>query len=145
MPRKSAAALATPPINGEPPRLQPPASLSEAERAVFVAVVAACDPEHFRKSDLPLLCRFCELTALAGQAAHELREHGAVIDGKSSAWIVVQEKCVRGLVALSARLRVCPQSRTDPKVTGRQRPQLYPRPWEDRDDFIRRGETDADA
>jgi phage terminase small subunit len=145
MPRKSAAALATPPINGEPPRLQPPASLSETEQAIFTAVVGACDAKHFRKSDLPLLCRFCELTALADQAGRELRENGAVLDGKPSPWIVVQEKCVRGLVALSARLRLCPQSRTDPKTTGRQRPSLYRKPWEDEpweDDVIKRGESE---
>jgi hypothetical protein len=123
-----------PRINGEPPRLQPPSSLSQAEAAIFIAVVKSCDPTHFRHSDLPLLCRFCEMTALADRAARELRD-GAVMDGKASAWIVVQEKCVRGLVSLSARLRLCPQSRTDPKTTGRQRPALYPRPWqEDRDD-----------
>ena len=96
-----------PSINGEPPRLKPPASLSEAEAAIFTAVVKSCDPTHFRKSDLPLLCRFCELTALADHAARELRENGAVIDGKASAWIVVQEKCVRGLVALSMGLCDC--------------------------------------
>jgi terminase small subunit-like protein len=102
--------------------------LSQAETAIFIAVVKSCDPTHFRHSDLALLCRFCELTALADHAARELRDNGAVIAGKASAWIVVQEKCVRGLVALSARLRLSPQSRTDPKTTGRQRPQIYPRP-----------------
>lgn len=93
MPRKSAAELSMPSVNGEPPRLKPPSSLSAAEAAIFTAVVKACDPTHFRKSDLPLLCRFCEQSALADQAAHELREHGAVINGKASPWIVVQEKC----------------------------------------------------
>jgi phage terminase small subunit len=138
MPRKSAAELSMPPINGEPPRLQPPSSLSESEAAIFTAVLKACDPTHFRKSDLPLLCRFCELTALADQAAHELRENGAVIDGKASAWIIVQEKCVRGLVALATKLRLSPQSRLDPKSVARQRPPLYPRPWEG---LVERGEA----
>ena len=141
MPRKSAAALSITPVNDEPPRLKAPSNLSEAEAAIFAAVVKACDPKHFRHSDLPLLCRFCELTALADHAAHELREHGAVIGGKPSPWIVVQEKCVRGLVALSMRLRLSPQSRLDPKTVGRQRPPLYRRPWEDRNDPIELSET----
>jgi phage terminase small subunit len=116
----------------EPPRLRAPACLSETERAIFASVVKACDPRHFRQSDLPLLSRFCELTALADQAACELREHGAVLNGRASPWIIVQEKCVRGLVALSMRLRLSPQSRIDPKSLGRRQIHTGPKPWEDR-------------
>ena len=76
-------------------------------------------------------CRFCELTALADQAASALRQHGAVIDGRASPWIVVQEKCVRGLVALSMRLRLSPQARIDAKTLGRQQIDTGPKPWED--------------
>jgi phage terminase small subunit len=110
--------------------LRAPESLSETERAIFAAVVKACEAKHFRQSDLPLLCRFCELTALADQAASELRQHGAVINGRASPWIVVQEKCVRGLVALSMRLRLSPQSRIDPKSLGCQQIYAGPKPWE---------------
>jgi phage terminase small subunit len=128
MPRISAAARSA--VIAEPPRLRAPKSLSETERAIFAAVVKACDATHFRQSDLPLLCRFCELTALAEQAASELRQHGAVISGRASPWIVVQEKCVRGLVALSMRLRLSPQARIDPKTLGRQQIDIGPKPWE---------------
>ena len=131
MPRISAAARSA--AIAEPPRLRAPASLSETERAIFTAVVKACDAKHFRQSDLPLLSRFCELTALADQAASELRQHGAVINGRASPWIVVQEKCVRGLVALSMRLRLSPQARIDPKTLGRQNIYTGPKPWEDQE------------
>jgi hypothetical protein len=57
-----------------------------------------------------LLCRYVEAAVLGEQAAHELR-HGAVIDGKVNPWLVVSEKCVRAMVALSMRLRISPQSR----------------------------------
>ena len=132
MPRRSAASLSLVNVNvtGNPPRLEPPASLPEAERAIFVSVVAACDPKHFRPSDLPLLVRYVEAAALADQAAEKLRIEGAVVGGRPSPWIVVQEKAVRTLVALSLRLRLAPQSRVDPKTTGRQHPQIVP-PWED--------------
>jgi phage terminase small subunit len=129
MPRTSAAARSA--VIAVPPRVRAPASLSETERTVFAGVVKACDPRHFRQSDLPLLSRFCELTALADQAASELRRHGAVINGRASPWIVVQEKCVRGLVALSMRLRLSPQSRIDAKTLGRQQIDTGPKPWED--------------
>jgi len=128
MPRKSAAARLA--VIAEPSRLRAPTSLSEAERGIFTAVVKACDAKHFRRCDLPLLCRYCELAAMADQAARELREHGAVIEGRASPWIVVQEKCVRGLVALSLRLRLAPQSRIDAKTLGRQQVYTGPRPWD---------------
>jgi hypothetical protein len=34
------------------------------------------------------------------------RPEGAVIDGKANAWLVVQEKCIRAMTALSMRLRL---------------------------------------
>src|SRR5262245_35438548 len=104
MPRKSAFAQSFPPVDALPPKLEPPATLSPAERQLFVELVAAVDRKHFRPSDHPLLARYCEAAVLAEQAARELREHGAVVDGKPSPWILVQEKSVRTLTALSLRL-----------------------------------------
>src|SRR5262245_37045104 len=78
---ESKRALAVVSVNGKPPRLEPPASLPKAERIVFVGLVTACDPEHFRASDLPLLCRYAEAIVLAEHAAQNLRR-GAVVDGK---------------------------------------------------------------
>jgi phage terminase small subunit len=127
--RKSAAALSVIPIEVKPNQLQPPGSLSEAERKVFIDIVTACEPQHFRPADLPLLVRYVEACVLADQAAEQLRD-GAVIDGKPSPWITVQEKAVRAMVALSMRLRLSPQSRIDPKTLGRQQIYTGPKPWE---------------
>jgi phage terminase small subunit len=135
--RKSAAALSAIAVDSKPDRLRPPASLSDAERTVFVDLVTACDPKHFRPSDLPLLCRYCEATVLAEQAALELRR-GAVVDGKPSPWITVQEKAVRAMVSLSMRLHLSPQSRIDPKTLGRKQQHQGPWPWE-----IRPGREEA--
>src|SRR5262245_1888945 len=121
MPRKSAAALSVLSVDGKLARLQPPSTLSEPERAIFLQVVDACDPRHFRPSDLPILLRYIEATALADLAANHLRAEGAVVDGKPSPWIIVQEKSVRTMVALSMRLRLAPQSRIDPKTVERNR------------------------
>jgi hypothetical protein len=127
--RKSPDALAVIGVNGKPPRLEPPASLSDLERNVFVGLVQACDPEHFRPSDMPLLCRYAEAVVLAEQAAQELR-CGAVVDGRPSPWITIQEKAVRALVALSMRLRLSPQARIDPKTLGREQLRRGPAPWD---------------
>jgi phage terminase small subunit len=128
--RKSAAALSVIPVDGKPNRLQPPPSLSEAERKIFIDIVTACEPQHFRPADLPLLVRYVEACVLADQAAEQLRL-GPVIDGKPSPWVTIQEKAVRAIVALSMRLRLSPQSRIDPKTLGRHQIYTGPKPWED--------------
>jgi phage terminase small subunit len=125
--RKSAAALSVIAVDGKPDRLLPPASLSDADRTVFVDLVTTCDPTHFQPSDLRLLCRYCEAPVLAEQAALELRR-GAVVDGKPSPWITIQEKAVRAMVSLSMRLRLSPQSRIDPKTLGRKQAYTGPLP-----------------
>jgi phage terminase small subunit len=126
---RKATALSIIALDGQSARPSPPATLSEPERELFVGIVAGCDADHFRQTDLPLLSRYCEATVLAEQAALELR-NGAVVDGKPSPWIVIQEKCVRAMVSLSMRLRLSPQSRLDPKTVARRQPYSGPPPWE---------------
>jgi hypothetical protein len=96
---------------------------------VFVDLVAASDPEHFRSSDLPLLVRYVESIVLADRAASELRK-GAVVKGKTSPWLAIQRETIKAMVALSIRLRLSPQSRIDPKTLGRQQLRRSPAPWE---------------
>jgi len=127
--RVSAAALSVIDVDDHSTPPAPPASLSEPEREMFATIIAGCDTGHFRQTDLPLLSRYCEAAVLAEQAALELR-NGAVVDGKPSPWIVIQEKCVRAMVSLSMRLRLSPQSRLDPKSLARQLPHSGPQPWD---------------
>lgn len=129
MPRISAAALATPRVDGAPELLKPPSYLGTAERRCFAALVESCGPAHFRRSDLPLLARFCEADCLAQLAAKHLKKEGAVVEGRPSAWISVQEKAIRAMVALAGRLRLSPQSRIDPKTVGRQTERPAVPPW----------------
>jgi phage terminase small subunit len=128
--RKSADNLATPIVDGSPPRLDPPSTLADRERTLFVEIVDACAPTHFHSSDLPLLIRYVEACVLADEAAEHLRNEGAVIKGKPSPWLTVQEKSVRALVALSLRLRLAPQSRVDPKTLARAQSLPFVKPWE---------------
>jgi phage terminase small subunit len=127
--RTSASALSVLGVDGQQSRPSPPSCLSEPERKLFVSIAGSCDRDHFRQTDLPLLSRYCEAAVLAEQAALELR-NGAVVGGKPSPWIFVQEKCVRAMVSLSMRLRLSPQSRLDPKSLGRQQPYSGPRLWD---------------
>jgi len=130
MPRKSSAALAIPAVDGQPPRLEPPAFLSPDEREIFLDLVRSTPRTHFRASDMPLLARYVEACALAGQAAHELRTHGALNEeGRPSGWIVIQEKAVRAMTALSLRLRLSPQGRISVRTINRQKVPTHPPPW----------------
>jgi phage terminase small subunit len=125
MPRRSAVSLTTPRVpprvDGRPGRLAAPTWLAAAEAEVFRSIVAAVDPKHFTPSDMVLLTTYAESIVLARRAAQELRA-GLVVNGKTNPWLLAREKAVREMVALSARLRLSPQSRSggDPKTVARR-------------------------
>ena len=130
--RKSAGALSVVGVDGKPSQLSPPSHLGTDEARRFRELVATVDTRHFRPSDVSLLCRYVEADGMAELAAKELREHGPVVDGRPSPWITIQEKQIRALVALSMRLRLSPQSRTDSKAIGRQSPTSTNKLWDTR-------------
>lgn len=115
MPRQSTAALSTlsPALPAATPRLTPPPTLSARERAVFQELVNSTGPDHFTRADLPLLVEYCTACVLARDAASALQREGAVhpISCRANPWLVVQEKQLRAMSALSLRLRICPQGR----------------------------------
>jgi len=80
MPRKSSNVVA---IDTRQNRLHPPANLDGPERDLFVALVAANAPTHFRDSDMPLLLQYCAAAVLSDRAMAELRA-APIIDGKPS-------------------------------------------------------------
>jgi hypothetical protein len=88
LPRKSAAALAINSASSRATRLRPPLSLAEPEAKLFKQIIVNCARDHFRQSDLPLLCRYCEASILAERAAQQLRE-APVVGGKPSPWLPV--------------------------------------------------------
>jgi phage terminase small subunit len=92
--------------------LQPPEALSEAARRAFADLVLSCPISQFQAADLPLLCRWAELTVMAEKAAGELAVGGMVTaDGRVSPWFAIHERATKGLTALCLRLRLGPQSR----------------------------------
>src|SRR5215475_14354867 len=100
--RKSADELAVINVNGDPPRLDPPVTLTDPERALFVEIVEACSPKHFVPSDLPILVSFIQSTLLSRQAIKE-----AAKDGKA---VAIWEKATRMQATLATRLRLSPQA-----------------------------------
>ena len=124
--RKSAAALAITPPAPRITRLRQPPSLAEPEAKLFKQIIANCAHDHFRQSDLPLLCRYVEASILAERAAQQLRE-APVVGGKPSPWLPVREKAVREMTALSMRLRLSPQARKE----GRRLTEPKPLSWMD--------------
>jgi P27 family predicted phage terminase small subunit len=99
-------------------RIAAPEDLSEAARRIWEDLVDSLAADHFAPSDAPLLRSYCEATAMADRAAAELTSSGPVVDGKASPWLVVQEKAHRAQIALSARLRLSPQSRFSRNKAG---------------------------
>jgi hypothetical protein len=100
--------------------LEPPASdtgphgeadAAELKRA-FVEVVSTHTAGHFRPGDLTVLCRYCELVALAERAAFELARDGVVLpDGTLSKWFSVHASTVKQIGVLAARLKIGPSTR----------------------------------
>jgi hypothetical protein len=93
-------------------RLKPPASLGEPEKRAFFDLISRVPAGQFQECDLPLLCRWAELTVMAETAAGKLAVAGMVTtDGKVSPWFSVHERATKGLTLLALRLRLGPQSR----------------------------------
>jgi hypothetical protein len=121
--RKSAAELSMIAVDGDPPRLDPPPSLTDLERSLFTELVGACSPKHFVPSDLPLLISYVQATLLSRQAVTR-----AAVDMTA---LALWEKSTRMQATLATRLRLAPQSRYDPKSVARQQPSRFPLPWQD--------------
>ena len=61
-------------VHSEPVPVQPPVTLSDPARKIFLELVASCDPAHFEDADVGILAQFCEAQALAERAAQELQK-----------------------------------------------------------------------
>lgn len=116
MPRKSADALLAVPISR--PRLSPPEDMSEPARALWLEIVDSLKVDHFQPSDAPLLRAYVEAVILSQQANAELTRSGPVLDGKTSPWLALAGKAGQAITSLSARLRLCPQSRISKDKAG---------------------------
>jgi phage terminase small subunit len=108
--RKSAASLAVAPVSEhEPVPVQPPPTLSEAAKEIFLDLVSSVEPAHFENSDVGLLSQYCEAQAMAERAAAVLSGPGEAADWALKLW----EKANKVMSGLALRLRLGPQSRRE--------------------------------
>ncbi len=77
--------------------------------------------DHFRSADGFLVEQYAQAIAMAREAFELLQRDGTTVDGKLNPQVTVLEKAHRSCVALAARLRLAPQSRTEAKSAGRQK------------------------
>ena len=120
--RTSSAELSVVPINSARKPIEPPTDLKEQEAAIFRQVVASCDANHFRSSDISILTAFATATHLSRYYASQIGEG----EGAFKLW----EAAARLQISLATKLRITPQSRSDPKTIGRHEPIEGPFPWE---------------
>jgi len=123
MPRKSQAALNIHPLplDGRPIRLAPPPDLAPNERTRFIELIRSCAENHFRSSDLPLICEFIRTSILCERAAVALRDSSPVLpNNRLSPWFGIWTRAQRSLMVLSTRLRLNPQARLHQQHVSRQ-------------------------
>ena len=123
--RKGAVSRVVPLVDGAPPRLEAPATLSETERVIFESLVASVDRRHFRPSDSPLLATYCRAINFEQEAAKQL-----ALNPADARQLIVWEKASKIFANLAVKLRLAPQSRQHPRTTGRMVPSI-PTPWAD--------------
>jgi hypothetical protein len=93
------------------------------EAEIFRSIVDSCAPDHFRKSELPLLCSYCTAVNLSRWYAHEVNEG----DGNYRRHWLDATKLV---ALLASRLRLAPSTRLDKGKVEREVVGDAPRPWE---------------
>jgi hypothetical protein len=110
-------------------RLRPPGHLGELQKRAFLDLVTTCPRSQFMAADIPLLCRWAELTVMAEQAAVALDRDGMVVGGqhgpKVSPWFAIHRDATRELRALSQRLQLGPRGRAPKAPKTRAGPVSY--------------------
>ena len=131
MPRKSAAALATPRIfTAERP--PPPDGLPPGAAALWVSICAGLDANYFAGADLTLLEALC-------MADHQkrlcdalvLRDSPILADGAINPAAKLSNQYAATMAALSGKLRLCKSATTRAESAGLKKAlQVGPRPWD---------------
>jgi hypothetical protein len=116
VPRRSSDSLAIVSPRRPYERLAPPKHRPARARKVFIELVLTKKPDYFEPSDLPLLARYAECSALAEEAAAGMAKD-PVVDGKASPWIGIHATMTKAMSALSMRLRLSPQARQPNRPT----------------------------
>ena len=131
MPRKSAAALATPTIF-DTKRPPPPAGLPPGAAGLWISICAGLDANYFAGADLTLLEALC-------MADHQkrlcdalvLRDGPILADGAINPAARLSNQYAATMAALSGKLRLCKSATTRAESAGLKKAlQVGPRPWD---------------
>jgi hypothetical protein len=112
--RPSSASLSVVPLpTARRPGPQPPAHLTQREKALFRQVVAENEPGHFAPTDALLLASLCQSTEMVRALSKDLTKSR---DPRSvQSW----ERAVRSQAMLCTKLRLTAQSRLDKRHAAR--------------------------
>jgi len=99
-------------------KLTTPSDLSPAASAHWRRVAAAAGQGLLTPADAPLLVEFCRALALADECHAAIAAEGLIVAGRQNPSVAVLAQQVKSIVALAARLRLCPQSRHDRITAG---------------------------
>ena len=131
MPRKSAAALATPTIF-DTKRPPPPAGLPQDAAALWVSICSGLDANYFSTGDMVLL----EALVMADHQkrlcdALVLRDGPITSDGAINPAAKLSNQYAATMAALSGKLRLCKSATTRPESAGLKKA-LHSgvKPWE---------------
>jgi hypothetical protein len=113
------------------PRISPRSEAPAEVRALFAEIVASCPPTHWRPSDTYLVESLAQAILTERAAYQNIALESAVVGARVSQWISVAATSCKQIALLSTKLRLTPQSRSDPKTVGRRsRNAGMPKPWE---------------
>jgi hypothetical protein len=103
MPRRSATPLSVVSPIGNAPRIPVPTGLSKDERELFGQLIVQCSPDHFARSDAPLIVAYVQAVLLSRKAFNQA--------SKDAAALPTWERAAKTMATLATKLRLCPHSR----------------------------------
>ena len=130
MPRKSAAALATPTIftAKRPP---PPDGLPPGAAALWVSICAGLDANYFAGADLTLLEALCMADHQKRLCDALVRDGPILADGAINPAAKLSNQYAATMAALSGKLRLCKSATTRAESARLKKAlQVGPRPWD---------------
>lgn len=115
--KKSAASLSVASVSALPSRIEPPSDLTDAQAAVWRAVVSTKPPEWFDADSAPLLAEYCRAAVLCDLLAVQIE--AAIAGGEAGELkmlLDMRDKESKRLVSIGTKLRLTQQSRYTPKA-----------------------------
>ena len=132
MPRKSAAALATPKPIFTAKRPPPPDGLPESAAALWVSICAGLDANYFAGADLTLLEALVTADHQKRACDALVAAHGPILpDGSVNNAAKLSNQYAATMAALAGKLRLCKSATTRPESAGLKKA-LHSdlKPWE---------------